>query len=82
MRTPAREPVRSVRDQRAAVAARTSVPRGARSAAIALQRTAGNRVTSRILARWIKHPDDEKKGVVVPDVVAAEYTRFNPPTNE
>ena len=32
--------------------------------------------------RWTKHPDPEQKGVMVPDVSAAEYGRFNPPTNE
>jgi hypothetical protein len=49
--------------------------------ALALQRQVGNRVTSRVLARWINHPDPEKKGVMVPDVVAAEFVRFNPPKN-
>ena len=52
------------------------------AAAIALQRAAGNRAAARVLARWINHPDQKKKGVVVPDVVAEEYTRFNPPKNE
>ena len=55
---------------------------GRRAAALALQRTAGNRATAGVLARWIKHPDAEKKGVVVPDVAAAEYNHFNPPKNE
>jgi hypothetical protein len=50
--------------------------------ALALQRQVGNRVASRVLARWIKHPDPEKKGVMVPDVVSAEFVRFNPPKNE
>lgn len=50
--------------------------------ALTLQRFAGNRVTSRMLARWIKHPDKDKKGVMVPDVVADEFARFNPPKNE
>jgi len=49
--------------------------------ALMLQRLAGNRITSRVLARWIKHPDPEQKGVMVPDVVAAEFVRFNPPKN-
>jgi len=49
---------------------------------LALQRLAGNRVTSRALARWTKHPDPEKKGVMVPDVAADEFVRFNPPKNE
>ena len=60
-------------------------PRGrvpAPAAAIALQRAVGNRAAGRVLARWTKHPDQEKKGVMVPDVVAGEYTRFNPPKNE
>ena len=52
------------------------------AAAIALQRAIGNRAAGRVLARWTKHPDQEKKGVMVPDVVAGEYTRFNPPKNE
>jgi hypothetical protein len=34
-----------------------------------------------VLARWIKHPDAEQKGVMVPDVVATEFVRFNPPKN-
>ena len=50
--------------------------------ALALQRLVGNRIASRVLSRWIKHPDPEKKGVMVPDVVASEFTRFNPPKNE
>lgn len=63
--------------------ARRATARGPHAAAaIALQRAAGNRAAARVLARWIKHPDQEKKGVVVPDVVAAEYNRFNPPKNE
>jgi hypothetical protein len=57
-------------------------PRSARSTAIALQRAAGNRAAGRVLARWVKHPDPEKKGVVVPDVAAADYNLFNPPKNE
>lgn len=47
----------------------------------ALQRLAGNRAAARILARWVKHPDPEKKGVMVPDVAAEDYERFNPPQN-
>jgi hypothetical protein len=43
---------------------------------------AGNRATSQILARWTAHPDSAKKGALVPDVVAAEYLRFNPPKNQ
>jgi hypothetical protein len=49
--------------------------------ALQLQRTAGNRAASRALARWTKHPDPEKKGVIVPDVVAEQFERFNPPKN-
>lgn len=52
------------------------------TAALALQRSAGNRAAARTLARWAKHPDAEKKGVMVPDIVAAEFMRFNPPKNE
>jgi hypothetical protein len=52
------------------------------AAAIALQRAVGNRAAARVLARWTRHPDQEKKGVMVPDVVASEYDRFNPPKNE
>ena len=44
----------------------------------ALQRAVGNRA----LARWAAHPDKDKKGVFLPDVVAADFTRFNPPKNE
>jgi hypothetical protein len=50
--------------------------------ALALQRAAGNRAAARMLSRWIKHPDKEKKGIVVPDVSAAAYDHFNPPKNE
>jgi hypothetical protein len=50
--------------------------------ALAFQRLAGNRVASRMLARWIRHPDPEKKGVMVADVVASELARFNPAKNE
>jgi hypothetical protein len=44
----------------------------------ALQRTMGNRA----LARWAAHPDKDKKGQFMPDVVAADFTKFNPPKNE
>jgi hypothetical protein len=50
--------------------------------ALFLQRAAGNRATARTLARWTKHPDPAKKGVLLPDVVAEEYVRFNPPKNQ
>jgi hypothetical protein len=52
------------------------------SEALYLQRAAGNRATTRTLARWTKHPDPDKKGVLLPDVVAEEYVRFNPPKNQ
>jgi hypothetical protein len=48
----------------------------------ALQRSAGNRAAGRVLARWIKHPDPEQKGVMVPDSAAEDFERFNPPKNE
>ena len=50
--------------------------------ALALQRSIGNRGATRVLARWAKHPDEEKKGVMVPDVVAEDFAHFNPPKNE
>jgi hypothetical protein len=59
--------------------------RGARATpadALFLQRAAGNRATTRTLARWAKHPDPDKKGVLLADVVAEEYLRFNPPKNQ
>ena len=52
------------------------------SRAAALQRAVGNRAAARVLARWVKHPDADKKGVMVPDVVAEDFTRFNPPQNK
>jgi hypothetical protein len=55
---------------------------GPAARALALQRTAGNRATGRMLARWVKHPDEEKKGVMVPDGVASEFLRLNPPSNK
>jgi hypothetical protein len=67
-------------DRAAAAAARA--PAGPRARALALQRGIGNRATGRVLARWIKHPDPEQKGVMVPDSTAEEFTRFNPPKNE
>lgn len=53
----------------------------AQAQTLALQRLAGNRATTRHLARWAAHPDPEKKGVIVPDVVAADFVHFNPPKN-
>jgi hypothetical protein len=49
--------------------------------ALALQRAVGNRAATRVLSRWAAHPDKDKKGVLVPDVVAEGYIRFNPPKN-
>jgi hypothetical protein len=66
----------------------TAAPLAFRSGAVlteartlALAQLAGNRATTRHLARWAAHPDPEKKGVMVPDVVAADFVRFNPPKN-
>jgi hypothetical protein len=67
-------------ERTAPAAART--PKGPQARALALQRTAGNRVAGRVLSRWVKHPDAEQKGVMVPDSTAEEFTRFNPPKNE
>ncbi len=50
--------------------------------ALALQRAAGNRAAARTLARWAAHPDPAKKGVMLPDSVADEFLRFNPPKNQ
>jgi hypothetical protein len=77
MRTPARQPASPARAP-VARSGRQAAPATRATAVAALQRAIGNRA----LARWIKHPDAEKKGVVVPDVSAAEYDRFNPPKNE
>ena len=49
--------------------------------ALALQRAVGNRAATRVLSRWAAHPDKDKKGVLVPDVVAEGYVHFNPPKN-
>jgi hypothetical protein len=49
--------------------------------ALALQRAVGNRAAARMLSRWAAHPDKDKKGVLVPDVVADGYIHFNPPKN-
>ena len=81
-----RDEVRSAPDQRtSAVRPLGASARGAGptpAEALFLQRTAGNRAASRKLARWTKHPDPDKKGVLLPDVVADEYLRFNPPKNQ
>jgi hypothetical protein len=66
---------------RSVAGAHTPAP-GVRARALALQRLAGNRATARLLARWTKHPDADKKGVMVPDVAALELERFNPPQNK
>jgi hypothetical protein len=55
---------------------------GPRAQVLALQRAAGNRAVGRVLSRWIRHPDPEQKGVMVPDSTAEEFTHFNPPKNE
>jgi hypothetical protein len=60
--------------------ARTAGP--APSAALALQRAVGNRAAGRVLARWAAHPDKDKKGVLMPDAMAAEFLRFNPPLSK
>ena len=67
---------------RAADTVPPAVSRTAAAGALRLQRLAGNRATARLLSRWAKHPDADKKGVMVPDVVAEEYARFNPPQNK
>ncbi|MFL5865045.1 MAG: hypothetical protein ACJ780_30495 [Solirubrobacteraceae bacterium] len=50
--------------------------------AIALQRAVGNRAATQVLQRWAAHPDKDKKGVFMPDEIAAEFTRFNPPLSK
>lgn len=50
--------------------------------AIALQRAVGNRAATQVLQRWAAHPDKDKKGVFMPDAMAAEFTRFNPPLSK
>ena len=61
--------------------------------ALALQRAVGNRAATQLLAvsssgemavlqRWAAHPDKDKKGVLMPDEVAADFTRFNPPLSK
>ena len=67
---------------RAAPQAPAPAPKGPRAQAIALQRAAGNRAARRVLSRWVKHPDPEQKGVMVPDSSADEFMRSNPPKNE
>jgi hypothetical protein len=50
--------------------------------ALALQRSIGNRATTQVLQRWAAHPDKDKKGVLMPDAMAAEFQRFNPPLSK
>jgi hypothetical protein len=50
--------------------------------AIALQRAVGNRAAAQVLQRWAAHPDKDKKGVLMPDEMAAQYNRFNPPLSK
>jgi hypothetical protein len=50
--------------------------------AIELQRAAGNRAASRVLTRWAAHPDKDKKGVLLPDEMAGEFVKFNPPLSK
>jgi hypothetical protein len=52
------------------------------SGALALQRAIGNRATGRVLSRWAAHPDKDKKGVLMPDAIAAEFNKFNPPLSK
>jgi hypothetical protein len=80
MRRAAKADQPSPREQRSPSPVGT-LPRHA-AQALALQRTAGNRATARVLARWVKHPDEEKKGVMVPEVVASDFLSLNPPSNK
>jgi hypothetical protein len=79
---PARDPQGAKPSERSPAAAPARAPQGAPARALALQRAAGNRAARRVLSRWIKHPDPEQKGVMVPDSSSEEYGRFNPPKNE
>jgi hypothetical protein len=54
----------------------------AAAGAIALQRAVGNRAATQVLQRWAAHPDKDKKGVLMPDEMAAQYNRFNPPLSK
>jgi hypothetical protein len=54
----------------------------ATAGALALQRAVGNRAATQVLQRWAAHPDKDKKGVLMPDGVAADFTRFNPPLSK
>jgi hypothetical protein len=60
-----------------------SVPaRPSAAGALALQRAIGNRATGRLLSRWAAHPDKDKKGVLMPDAMVAEFNKFNPPLSK
>ncbi|HEX3977770.1 MAG TPA: hypothetical protein VHW96_15995 [Solirubrobacteraceae bacterium] len=50
--------------------------------ALALQRAVGNRAATQVLQRWAAHPDKDKKGVLMPDAMASEFNRFNPPLSK
>ncbi|HTU97957.1 MAG TPA: hypothetical protein VMF14_19060 [Solirubrobacteraceae bacterium] len=54
----------------------------ATASAIALQRAVGNRAATQVLQRWAAHPDKDKKGVLMTDEMAAEFSRFNPPLSK
>jgi hypothetical protein len=54
----------------------------ATAGALALQRAVGNRAAAQVLQRWAAHPDKDKKGVLMPDEMAAEFSRFNPPLSK
>jgi hypothetical protein len=54
----------------------------AAAGALALQRAVGNRAATQVLQRWAAHPDKDKKGVLMPDAMAAEFNRFNPPLSK
>jgi hypothetical protein len=82
MATHARDPQSPKPAEAAAPKAAARTPASPRERALALQRKVGNRAAGRVLARWVKHPDAEQKGVMVPDSSADEFTHFNPPKNE
>lgn len=54
----------------------------ATAGALALQRAVGNRAATQVLQRWAAHPDKDKKGVLMPDAMASELDRFNPPLSK
>jgi hypothetical protein len=59
-----------------------NLPSPSVTGALALQRAVGNRAATQVLQRWAAHPDKDKKGVFMPDAMAAEFTRFNPPLSK